>query len=349
MSGARKLFRIILIILLIIILIIGARFLWLFRAMSRPADSSDTSKVSVKIELGSTTTGIAKLLDQKGLISDLTAFRLKSAIDHAEYKAGTYELSPSMTMDEIEKILIEGKSNENTLEVTIPEGYNLKQIADRIESKGLCDAEEFLDETENGDFDYDFMDEMLTDEHRLEGFLYPDTYQFFEDDTAHEVIDKMLARFEEVYNKASKNADRDILSKYSQLEIVTVASLIEREAKLDQERADVASVVYNRLDKNMKLQFCSTVQYALGKVKARLYNSDLQIQSPYNTYLNTGLPPGPIASPGKASLEAALNPNDTDYLFFVVSSKGDGSHNFAATGNEFSAYKEDYLSSLAGD
>lgn len=346
MSGARKLFRGVLIIFLVIILIIGARFIWLFRAMSRPADSSDTSKMTVKIEQGSTTTGIARLLDEKGLISNLAAFRLKSAIDNVEYKAGTYELSRSMTMEEIEKILVEGKSNENTLEVTIPEGYNLKQIAERIESKKLCDAEEFLDEAENGDFDYDFMDELLTDEHRLEGFLYPDTYQFFEDDGAHEVIDKMLARFDEVYNKVAKDADKEITSKYSRLELVTVASLVEREARLDSERADVASVVYNRLDKKMKLQFCSTVQYALGKVKARLYNSDLQIKSPYNTYLNDGLPPGPIASPGKESLKAALNPNNTDYLYFVVSSKGDGSHNFAATGSDFSAYREDYLSSL---
>ncbi len=346
MSGARKLFKVVMIIFLVIVFIIGARFIWLFREMSRPADSSDTSMMTVKIEQGSTTTGIAKQLDEKGLISNLSAFRLKSAIDKVEYKAGTYELSRSMTMDEIEKILVEGKSNENTLEITIPEGYNLKQIAERIESKKLCSAEEFLDEAENGDFDYDFMDDLPNDEHRLEGFLYPDTYQFFEDDNAHDVIDKMLSRVEEVYDSVVKKADKDILSKYSQLELVTVASLVEREAKLDEERADVASVVYNRLDKNMKLQFCSTVQYALGKVKVRLYNSDLQIKSPYNTYLNEGLPPGPIASPGKASLQAALNPNDTDYLYFVVSSKGDGSHNFAATGNDFAAYKEDYLSSL---
>lgn len=126
-----------------------------------------------------------------------------------------------------------------------------------------------------------------------------------------------------------------------------MASLIEREAKLDSERADVASVVYNRLNKGMKLQFCSTVQFALGKVKTRLYNSDLKIQSPYNTYLYEGLPPGPIAAPGRESLKAAMNPNDTDYLYFVVSSKGDGSHNFAATGSDFAAYKDDYLSSLA--
>ncbi len=349
MSGARKILKGLLIVFLIIVFIIGARFIMLFRAMAQPADSNDTSTVSVTIKKGSTTTGIAELLDKKGLISSLPAFRLKSAIDHVEYKAGTYDLSPSMTMEEIEKILVEGKSKENTLEVTIPEGYNLKQIAERLEDKKLCDAEDFLDEAENGDFDYGFMDDMLTDEHRLEGFLYPDTYQFFEDDKAHHIIDKMLARFDEVYKKEKKNADQEILDDYSQMEIVTIASLVEREAKLDSERADVASVVYNRLDKKMKLQFCSTVQYALGKVKTRLYNSDLKIQSPYNTYLNEGLPPGPIASPGKESLKAAMNPNDTSYLYFVVSSKGDGSHKFAATGDDFSAYRDDYLSSLTED
>ena len=125
-----------------------------------------------------------------------------------------------------------------------------------------------------------------------------------------------------------------------------MASLVEREARLDKERSDVASVIYNRLDKNMKLQIDATVQYALGEVKERLYNSDLKVQSPYNTYLNEGLPPGPIASPGNASLKAALNPNQTDYLFYVASAKGDGSHNFATNEKEFSSYKKEYISSL---
>ncbi len=346
MSGTRNLFKVVLIVILVIILVITTRVFLLFRAMQQPADRNDKSTVSVKIEKGSTTTGIAELLDKKGLISSLPAFQLKSRLDHAEYKAGTYDLSPSMTMDEIEKILVEGRSNENTVEVTIPEGYNLKQIAERLEDKGLCDAEDFLEETENGKFDYGFMDDMLTDEHRLEGFLYPDSYQFFENVEVHQIIDKMLARFDEVYKKAKKGANEDIVSDYSQMEIVTVASLIEREARLDSERADVASVIYNRLDKNMKLQIDATVQYALGNVKERLYNSDLKVQSPYNTYLNEGLPPGPIASPGKASIKAALQPNETDYLFYVVSAKGDGSHNFAVTDSEFAKYKQEYLSSL---
>lgn len=344
----KKFLKTMIVIVLVIIFLIGARYVWLFKQMSKPADSSDTSMVTVKIENGSTTTGIAAQLDKEGLISNLAAFKLKSKMDHVQYKAGTYELSPSMTMEEIEKILVEGRSSENTLQVTIPEGYNLKQIADRLEEKGFCDAEDFLDAAENDDFDFDFMDEDLPqDEHRIEGFLYPDTYQFYEDEEPHSIINKMMKRFEEVYHKAEKKADKEILSKYSELEIVTVASLVEREAKLDRERPDVASVVYNRLNKNMKLQFCSTVQYAQGKVKERLLNSDLKIDSPYNTYIHEGLPPGPIASPGKASIEAAMNPNDTDYLFFVVSSAGDGSHKFAATGDDFAAYKDDYLSSLS--
>ncbi len=180
------------VIVLVIIFLIGARYVWLFKQMSKPADSSDTSMVTVKIENGSTTTGIAAQLDKEGLISNLAAFKLKSKMDHVQYKAGTYELSPSMTMEEIEKILVEGRSSENTLQVTIPEGYNLKQIADRLEEKGFCDAEDFLDAAENDDFDFDFMDEDLPqDEHRIEGFLYPDTYQFYEDEEPHSIINKM--------------------------------------------------------------------------------------------------------------------------------------------------------------
>ena len=338
--------RNILIVILVLVAVAGAGFIYIYGQTTKAADSSNTDEISVEIPEGSSTSGIAKILKDEGIIDSEAAFKLRAKLDNADYKAGTYNLSPSMTMTEISDILIEGKDNSNTVTVTIPEGYTVAQIADTMEEKGVCTADEFISETENGQFDYSFLDQAVTGEHRMEGYLYPDTYEFYKNGGAHDAIDKMLARFDEVYSKELESADSTITSKYTENEIVTVASLVEREAKLDSERATIASVVYNRLDKGMKLQFCSTVQFALGKVKERLYNSDLTVDSPYNTYLYEGLPPGPIAAPGEKSLNAALNPESTDYLYFVVSSEGDGSHNFASTGDEFSAYRDDYLSSL---
>ncbi len=347
MEARRPIAKIFLILVLIVILAAGAAGLFLFRSMAQPYNASSEETRSVKIPEGTSVTGIGQILEDEQIIRSADLFRLKARIDRqTDLKAGTYDLSPSMTMDEILDVLEAGIDLSNTVQVTIPEGDNLKQIAAIMAEAGICTEEEFLDETQNGSFDYDFISDQPRDEHRLEGFLYPDTYMFYQDAGAHAVIDKLLQQFEEVYNRTSASADKSVTSKYSQLELVTVASLVEREARLDEERPLVASVVYNRLDQGMKLQFCSTVQYALGKVKQRLYNSDLQIESPYNTYLYDGLPPGPIASPGEASLKAALNPETTDYLFFVADASGDGSHNFAATGDEFSAYREDYLSSL---
>lgn len=349
MTKGRRLLRYFLIFLLIAVIIIAARFIWLYRAMGMAADSQNDTKVTVTIPDGSSSREIGNILDKKGLLSSVSAFNMKTAFDGAEYKAGTYQMAPSMTMDEIEEMLEKGADTSNTVKVTIPEGYNIQQIASKVADAGICTSDEFLKEAADGQFDYDFISQTISGEKRLEGYLYPDTYEFYKNASAHDVIDKMLSRFNEIYSEAAKTADSSITSKYSEQQIVTVASLVEREAKLDSERPEVASVVYNRLDKGMKLQFCSTVQYALGKVKARLYNSDLKVDSPYNTYINEGLPPGPIASPGRASIEAALKPAKTDYLYFVVSSKGDGSHNFAATGDDFAAYRDDYLSSLTGE
>lgn len=338
--------RNVLVVVLVIVALAAGGFIYIDDQTTRAADSSNTKQINVEIPEGSSTASIAKILKDKGIIDSETAFKIRARLDKAEYKAGTYSLAPSMTMPEISKIIEEGRDNANTVKVTIPEGYTVKQIAARLEEKGVCTADDFMNEEQNGQFDYDFLQSAVTGDHRMEGYLYPDTYELYKDSGAHKAIDKMLAKFDEVYSEELKSADSAVTSKYNENQIVTVASLIEREAKLDKERPEVASVIYNRLDKNMKLQLCSTVQFAQGKVKQRLYNSDLKIDSPYNTYMNIGLPPGPIAAPGDESIKAALNPAKTDYLFFVVNSNGDGLHNFAATGDDFMAYRDDYLSSL---
>ena len=168
----------------------------------------------------------------------------------------------------------------------------------------------------NEKFDYSFLDDSVQGESRLEGFLFPDTYSVPKGSSEKFIINEMLKRFDEIYTPDMRKKAKKM--GYTDREIVTVASIIERETVLDDERAKVASVIYNRLDKNMKLQMCSCVQFLLGKQKHFLDENDISIESPYNTYIYEGLPPGPIACPGKASLEAALNPAKTDYIYFVV-------------------------------
>ena len=331
-------------VLLIAVIIAGAGYKYI-HGIGEPLDSSSQEKISVDIPSGSGTAAIGRILEEDGVIKSARQFKIKSRMDKndGKYRTGVYELSPSMDMDEIMQILMDG--SQNTLRFMVPEGYTLKQIADKFAETGNGTAEDFLNETENGDFDFEYNDQMVDGEKRYEGFLYPDTYEIYKNESAHGIIQRMLTRFEQVYDAAADEATVDT-SKYSVFDLVTVASLIEREVKLDEERPLVASVIYNRLNKNMKLQMCSTVQYALGTPKARLMNSDLKIDSPYNTYQNAGLPAGPIASPGQASISAALHPADTDYLYFVLTSAGSGKHNFASTGDDFSSYREDYLASL---
>ena len=331
-------------VLLIAVIIAGAGYKYI-HGIGEPVDSSSQEKISVDIPSGSGTAAIGRILEEDGVIKSARQFKIKSRMDKndGKYRTGVYELSPSMDMDEIMQILMDG--SQNTLRFMVPEGYTLKQIADKFAETGNGTAEDFLNETQNGDFDFEYNDQMVDGEKRYEGFLYPDTYEIYKNESAHGIIQRMLTRFEQVYDAAADEATVDT-SKYSVFDLVTVASLIEREVKLDEERPLVASVIYNRLNKNMKLQMCSTVQYALGTPKARLMNSDLKIDSPYNTYQNAGLPAGPIASPGQASISAALHPADTDYLYFVLTSAGSGKHNFASTGDDFSSYREDYLASL---
>lgn len=334
---------IIVILLLIAVIAAGAAYVYISR-IGEPADSTSQETVSVDIPSGSGTEAIGMTLEENGVIKSAFQFKLKSRIDgnDGKYKTGVYELSPSMSMDDIMQILMDG--SQNTLRFTVPEGYTLAQIAETFENTGNGTAEEFLAETENGEFDFEYNDQMAEGSSRYEGFLYPDTYEIYKNESAHSIIQRMLSRFEEIYD--AEAADSEMTSQYSVFELVTAASLVEREVKLDDERPLVASVIYNRLDKGMKLQMCSTVQYALGTPKARLMNSDLEVDSPYNTYKVEGLPKGPIASPGQASIAAALHPASTDYLYFVLTEAGSGQHNFASTGDDFSSYREDYLASL---
>jgi UPF0755 protein len=320
-----------LIFLCIIIIILGLGKTH-FNKQIEPVNKKDHEEVMINIPIGVSTKQIAKILYKEDMINSEWAFRIlsKKSKTDGKMKAGNYYIKKDMSSQEIIKKLVNGDTVKDTIKVTIPEGFELKQIAKRLEEKGLTTEKEFIKIAEDEEFDYVFLKNLPKGKNRLEGFLFPDTYEISKNATPKEIIMKMLNRFDHVFMDAYYKRAEELNMTVN--DIVTLASIIEREAKVDKERPIVSSVFYNRIEKKMPLQSCATVQYILGERKARLTLKDIAINSPYNTYKQEGLPPKPIASPGKASIEAALYPNKTEYLYFVVSKNGE--HHFSKTYKE---------------
>jgi UPF0755 protein len=313
--------------LLVLLLLIAGFSYYKINKMLGPVDINDDSLIPVEIQNNMGTGKIAQLLYENGLINNSTLFRIyvkNEGLDRF-LKAGKYELSPSMSTKEIVDILLKGQLN--LISFTIPEGFTIEQIANSLQKQGLADSEKFLKLTSNGDFDFPWINELPEGKLRLEGFLFPDTYKIPENFSEEEIIQMMLNRFVEIFNEDYQARMNELGMNI--LEVITLASIIEREIKVPEERAIASAVFHNRLNKNMMLQSCATVQYALGEIKEELSNKDLEIDSPYNTYKISGLPPGPIAAPGEEAIKAALFPSDDDYLYFVL--KPDGSHHFSRT------------------
>lgn len=290
--------------------------------------------VYITIPAGSGIAAIADILHKEGIIKFTNIFRLIAKQDEDSiYQQGNHIVNTNMSYKEILERLQEPPiSNDDLIKLTIPEGFELRQIADLVEEKGIASREEFLKEADKGRFDYDFLRNIKRNEYRLEGYLFPATYEIYKGESVHSVIDKMLKKFSQtvipLYVESGTEKTLD--------EIVIMASIVEREAANDSERARVASVFYNRIKKDMTLSSCATVQYILKERKAILSNSDVKIESEYNTYIHKGLPKGPIASPGEKSVISALYPENTEYLFFV----SDG------TKNVFSVTDEEHMSNV---
>ena len=295
--------------------------------------------VTVKIAPQSTTSQIAALLEEEGLIRSAGYFKLYAKYTGADrsLKPGKYLFKGTESLPEIISILQAG--SPDFFSFTIPEGYTLEQIINLLVSKGIATKEELLAVMKDPQIEFPYFEELPEGPNRLEGFLFPDTYTIEAETSARDIIQLMLDRFSEIYTDeyAARAKELDLTT----LEVVTLASIIEREAKKQEDRPLVSAVFHNRLEKGMLLQSCATVQYALGEVKPVLYNTDLQTESPYNTYLHSGLPPGPIAAPGEASLKAALYPAEVSYLYFVA--KPDGSHVFSNTLKEHNEAKKKYI------
>lgn len=296
-----------------------------------------SSDLSVRIEKGSTVGRIARELKDAGLIEYRWAFVLFAKVtgNADSFQYGTYVLNTDMDYLELVTNLQKTASFRATVTVMIPEGAELREIIATLDEKNVCTAEELWDAVENHPFDYDFLQNLPERENRLEGYLFPDTYEFFEQSDAVTVLTKFLDNFEVKFSQELRDRAQEIGMSID--EVVTLASVIEREAASDEDRATVSSVFHNRLNSTQYplLQSCATVQYVLQERKPVLTYDDIKIDSPYNTYLYEGLPIGPIASPGLASIRAALYPETTDYYFFVVTA--DGTHIFSKTLAEHNA------------
>lgn len=290
----------------------------------KPVAPTDAKQQTIKVKSGMTTGAIADALLEKGLIRNRTAFLLaarQAGLDKS-LQAGEYAFSRSMNVGQIIEIMAKGITVYS--EFTIPEGFTVEQIAGLLEEKGLARKERFLalaktyspfDKTDRPDVKY-----------RAEGFLFPDTYRIGRGASEEMILQTMAQEFAEKFAPELQAKAQAIgLSTY---EVIVLASLIEREVQLAKERPMVARVFLNRIKIEMPLQSCATIQYILGYAKEELTIADTQLPSPYNTYLHQGMPPGPVANPGLSSIQAALNPAEGDWLYFVVDGKT-GGHRFS--------------------
>lgn len=316
----------------------------------QPVDKNDKSQIKVTIPIGSSVRGIANVLEENGIIKDGTVFRYFVKFkNESGFMAGDYQLSPSMELEEIIGQLKTGKVVKEALfSITIPEGKQLEEIATIISKKTNYSEAEILKKLDDKQYVKSLIEKypsILTDEilndnirHPLEGYLFPATFEFYEKEPKlEEIIESMISKTEDVVSSYLGQIEEKGLSVH---EFMTMASLIEEEATEKADRENISTVFYNRIEKNMPLQTDPTVLYSMGKHQVGITYDDLETDSPYNTYKNQGLPPGPIASPGEISMAAAVNPADANYLYFY--SRPNGETIFTSTLNEHNNVKNKY-------
>jgi UPF0755 protein len=328
-------------VIVLAIMIYGYSQYQIYQEEYQGTESTVGEDVVVETPSGAATKQIAQILKDAGLIKFPSAFvkRVKESEYRGSLQPGEFTLNTGMSTWEMIEILgyVE-PSRQVMCTLTIPEGYSIEQIAKRVDSEGICSEEEFLDAVQEGVYDYNFLDSIPADAnvtYRLQGFLFPATYDIFEDTTAYDIVDMMLAKFEEVYSGSYE--EQATAMGYTAFEVVNRASIVEREAKLDEERPIIAGVINNRLEQGMMLQMCPTVLYPITNGiydKSEVTYDDLEVDSLYNTYKYTGLPVGPICNPGAVSIYAVLYPDENNYLYYHVDNEETGSHIFTETYEE---------------
>ena len=309
-------------ILLVLVVVSALTMIWAWSFLNSPAQD-EGREVLITIPSGSSFVSASQLLVDAGVVKSLRVFVFLGKIKGLSnsIQAGELMFDTGMTPNQVLEVLARGKAV--SYQVTIPEGYNVGMVTALLAQKGLGEADRFLELA----LDPDFSRGLGVPANSLEGFLFPDTYSWPKGLSEEDILGRMVARYKNVFTEAMRSRASDI--GMTELEVVTIASIIEKETGAPQEREQVSAVFHNRLKKGYRLQTDPTVIYGLKDFNGNLTKKDLQTDHPYNTYTRSGLPVGPIANPGEASLKAALNPASVSYLYFVA--KGDGTHVFSNT------------------
>jgi len=316
----KKLSIAILLILLFLSIVVAGGYLNIVTYAEKPLETASTEQAIV-VQPGLAFKAISKLLYQKGMILHPIKFRLFARIKGYDkhIKAGEYLLSSAMTPKKILETMVDGKVLLHRL--TIPEGYNLTQIARAVESAGLASEADFL----KAATDPDFVHAKGIDAQTFEGYLFPETYYFPMGVTPEDIISTMVKRFWSVFKPEWKEQAKILGMTIHQ--VITLASIIEKETAVADERPIISAVFHNRLKRNMRLESDPTVIYGMGDYDGNITRKDLERPTPYNTYTMKGLPPGPISNTGAKAIEAALYPADGKFLYFV--SRNNGTHHFS--------------------
>lgn len=311
-------------VLVAVLLVGGVGGVWLQRQVNPPG--SPGAEVTVEIPEGSSTTRIGQILQQEGVITNAGVFRYYARFKgEGGFQAGRYTFRRNMSFGQAIDVLDRGPEVAFD-RVTVPEGFTLDQIVERVGEVPRFDGAAFAAAVESGEVRSQYQPAEVT---TLEGLLLPETYFVDETEDERALLQRMVSSLDAAAADLGYDRSQELVG-LTPYETIIVASLIERETKVPEERAKVSRVIHNRLARGMRLQIDATVLYALGEHKTRVLFKDLEVQSPYNTYQVEGLPPTPIAVPGKAALEAALNPAEGEWLYYVVIDD-DGSHAFADT------------------
>lgn len=317
--------------LLVVVAILGIIY-FIVSSATGGGEVAEEGPVEIEVVQGDTLSSVADKLEAEDVIGSSFFFTLQSRFggEGEGIRPGAYAFSSDEDRDSIMAKLTEGEAIP-TFAFTVPEGLNLEETAETVAENSDIPPAEFEEAASRTDYGYAFLDDEAIDD--TEGFLFPKSYEFEQGAAADQIVNRLL----EQYLLETENVDFAAASEQLNLteyELLTVASLIEREAANEAEKPIIASVIYNRIRTGMPLQIDATIQYARGEQKENLSLADLEVDSPYNTYQNTGLPPGPIASPSLSSIEAAVNPDETEFIYYVITPDG-GDHFFTDNYDEF--------------
>ena len=306
-----------------------------------PYNKNNTEGIVVEIPQGSTTNTISDILYKNNLIKNKVMFKISVKLSNKaqQFKAGKYLFNQTYSNKQIINDLSLGKIYNDGIKITIPEGSTSREIVSILVDKKLGNEDSYealISNPKEFYNDFKFLEE--DDITSLEGFLYPSTYYFDENSSEKEVLSTMLSQFNKVYT--NKLRDRQKKLNMTTEQVLNLASIVEKEAILDKDRPIIASVFYNRLEIGMPLQSDATIQYIFKERKKIVTYKDLEIDSPYNSYKNKGLPPTPISNPGIESIKATLYPEKTDYLYFVA--KMDGGNNYSKNYEDHLKYVKEY-------